>query len=347
MTRSRLLFIACIGVVAMLSACTPWQPDPTTTSTTSTTVPTSTTTTTTTTIPDPSSLEPFPTRASTGPRVATTPWTGSYTISDSSKPRDTDGIMRFHGIRFDGPVKLITANVEFIDCIFDAGDDLTGGVNGALWSPSTMPAGTMKIDHSILDAGNTGWVVSALTVYQPVVATVTNTWVTGAADGIRAQSNSLYADNLITMNGVGTRSQPGHIDGIHGEYFKFFWTARHNTIIGGVHPTDAALAAGATDHTELGTNSCVWAPKTANGSAGPSGSYGDVVEDNYCDGGNYGIGMENTDASSPHYILNNTMGKNFRYYPSIVIRPMGGNIIISGNRLDRGINLDTGYTFPI
>ncbi len=253
--------------------------------------------------------------------------------------------MRFRGYRFTGPIKIATKNLAFIDSEFVV-PPLTSGIPGVIWSSTSMPAGTMLIDHCRIDAGMTGYTLAALNVFQPIRMTVRYSLVEGSADGIRANTDGLYENNYIAMNGQGELVQPGHIDGIHGEYFKFNWTVRHNTILGGVHPTDSALAAGATDSVEKGTNSAIWAPATANGSAGPSGSEGVVAEDNYIDGFNYGIGVQGTNPANPHIIRNNTFGKNFRWYPSIRIRVISGSAVVENNHFDRIFNESTGNTSP-
>ena len=341
------------GVPSDSDAAVPGRPPstsvPSTTLSTAPTTSSSTTSTTTTTAPA-AGVGEFVRRVDVGPQASTyghtpvgelKPWTGGSTITDSSKPRDPDGVMRFRGYRFIGPINLATKDVAFIDSEFVM-PPLTSKVNGVLYSSSTMPAGSLLIDHCRFDAGMTGYTLAALNVYQPIRATVRYSLFEGSADGIRAATDGLYEHNYISMNGQGEVVQPGHIDGIHGEYYKVNWTARHNTIIGGVQPTAAAIDAGATVRPERGNNAAIYAPAVL------SPSYGVVAEDNYIDGFNQGISLSGTAASNPHIVRNNTFGKNFRWYPSLRIRTFDQYpyTVVQNNHFDRLFNEATGNTTP-
>lgn len=251
--------------------------------------------------------------------------------------------MRFRGYRFTGPIQIATKDVAFIDCEFVMGA-LSSTKPGLIWSSSTMPAGTLLIDHSRLDQGMSGYSAAALNVYQPIRATVRYSLIEGSGDGIKANTDGLYENNFIEVDGRGDIVSPGHIDAIQGEHFKFNWTARHNTILGGVAPSPGALAAGASnDRGEHGTNAGIYAPAVS------SPSYGVLAEGNYIDGFNTGISLAGTDSNNPHVVRNNTFGRNFRYYPSLRIRTWDQypyTVVENNNRFDRILNEATGNTTP-
>lgn len=265
-------------------------------------------------------------------------WPHSNTITDEVFPRDPDGWMRIRGFRFSGPVRIKTANVAFSDCEFTPGADPRALHNGLIWSSTTMPSGGLLIDHCRIDQGMTGLSAGGVKVYQPIKTTVRYSLFEGSGDGIKANSNGLYEHNYIQVNGQGTVVSPGHVDGIQGEYFKYNWTARHNTIIGGVGRT----------RPEAGGNIGIWAPRTATGSIGPSGSEGVVVEDNYIDGFNIGVGMQGTNPDNPHTVRRNTFGTDFRYYPNYRVRTWSEypHVQVDNNVYDHIFDDATGTTSP-
>lgn len=278
------------------------------------------------------------------PQGSLTTWTGSTVISASSKARDPDGWMRFTGVQFNSSVRIATPNVHFRNCSFSAGSNVS--TQGLLYSSSSAPSGQLLIEYCSFNQGTSGNSAACLNVFQPMVATVRYSRFEGAGDGIKANSNCLYEHNLILVTG----NDAGHVDGIQGEYFKFNWTARHNTILGGVVPSASALAAGASnDRGEKGANIGIYAPVTANGSVGPSGSQGVVAEDNYIDGFNTGISLQGSVQSNPHIIRRNTFGKNFRYYPGLRIRTWTEwpHVVVENNQVyDQKLNETTGQTGP-
>ncbi len=298
----------------------------------------------------------FITQADVGPQASTyghkpygplKKWTGGTTITESSGTRGADGWMRLQGYEFEGPLYIQAPKVALIDCKVTYTTKTVGTGTVAIKKTSGSP---YLIDHCIIDQGPTGWSISGIDAYYP--GTVRYSLVKGSGDGIKSGTNSLFEHNYLNISGQGTENSPGHVDGIQGEYFKFNWIARHNTIITGVHPSESALAAGAQDGPENGGNIGIWVPNTATGSAGPSGAEGVLVEDNYINGFNTGISIMGTNPSNPQMVRNNEIGPNLRYYPGLSIRTWSigfGNqradyVITQNNYGDRILDETTGVT---
>ncbi len=287
-------------------------------------------------------------RADTGPQASTfghtpygalRPWTSSNTISDSSAPRDPDGWMRLKGYEFNGQVKVTTGNVEISDCKINPGTQ-TAPNQGMIYTSSSAPSGSMIIDHCNIDQGQSGYSAAGINIYQPIQLTVRYTLIEGVGDGIKANSNCLYEHNYIKVNGQGNQHSPGHIDGIQGSYYKVNWTARHNTIIGGI----GQAPNGGSYRDEAGGNIGIWAALD-----GAPYNYGVVAEDNYVDGFNTGISLQGTDANNPNVVKRNTFGKNFRYYPVYRIRTWTEyphTVVEDNNVYDRLFNESTGEALP-
>ncbi len=275
-------------------------------------------------------------------------WTGGSTINEGSAPRDGDGWMRLKGYSFTGPLKIATGNVELSDC--EVINNTRGKFDlGTIYSSSSPPSGKLIIDHCHINQGPTGWSNGGITAYLPFE--VRYTYISGSGDGIKISRNSLAEHNYIEVNGQGTEASPGHIDGIQGEYFKFDWTARHNTIIGGV----GQAPNGGSYRPEHGGNIGIYAPDTPGGSVGYSGAEGVLAEDNYIDGFNTGISLMGTNPNNKSIARNNQFGANFRYYPQLWTRtfaagrtgdaPGPTNYVIFENNIgDRVLNESTGTT---
>lgn len=240
-------------------------------------------------------------------------WTKGSEINNSSAQRDSDGWMRLKGYEFEGPLRIVASRVELSDCAVKL---KTNGKNspGTIFSSSSNVPTDLVVDHCLIDQGMSGWSLGGIVVYGKF--TVRRSLIIGSGDGIKVARGSLIEDNYIEVNGQGTETSPGHIDGIHGEYFKYDWTARHNTIIGGI----GQAPNGGSYRPEAGGNFGIWAPTTATGSIGRSGAEGVLMENNYIDGFNVGIGIMGTNRNNPNIARNNTLGANFRYYPNILIR---------------------------
>ncbi len=254
-------------------------------------------------------------KVDTGPQASTyghTPagnlkaWDKSTKITDSSGTRDKDGWLVLKGYEFKSSVLLDTKKVALVDCKVT----FTGGI--AAVNITSSKVDQYLIDHCEIDMGTSGNLTAGIVAYRP--GTIRYSHIHGISDGINIGSDSLIEHNYINIGGTGTE---GHKDGIQGEYFKFNWTARHNTILSSVAPADKYLALGAEDGPERGGNIGVWAPDTPARSGKPySGAEGVLIEDNYINGFNTGIGLMGTNPDNISIARNNTFGKNFRYYPS-------------------------------
>ena len=252
------------------------------------------------------------------PAGTLTKWTGSNVINSANFPRGSDGWITIKGYEFTGPVKVTEGNIRLIDCKISAGN-LTSGVSGTLFMSSTAPTGEITVDHCEIDQGPTGWSKVGMLIYQPMKATVRWSYFHGVGDGLNVDDFSLIHDNYIEVNGQGTQNNPGHIDGIAGTFWKNNWTARHNTILSSVVPTDTALASGAENGEENGGNIGIW------GHCRGTPNYateceGIVADNNYINGFNTGVSLAGSNSNNPNIIKNNYFGKNFRFYPSLRYR---------------------------
>ncbi len=247
------------------------------------------------------------------PNLINNPYLGGYpdetntgvpagtTLTDSGSLTITTNGAVVQNLNISGAITVNASNVTIRNCRITSGDYYP-----IRWD-SGEHTGLLVEDSEII--GTSSAVTAGLSFDN---YTARRVFVTGAADGFKANSDVLIEDCYVTGLWV---TQDSHNDGVQATGGSNV-TLRHNTFkLGGQSGVSAVVQIG----NEWGTNSN-W-----------------LIEDNLMDGGGWSINASNNPAQNPNFhIINNRFTRRAGYGPGGV-----GGATWSGNIWD-----DDGTTVP-